>query len=152
MFIRSIAAVAASFMILLPEIVAAESTRMFFHDAPVNLRGFENTTRPILFTDSDEFRNQSEVTTAKVIILNTTTSARRVECQLHDLGVSRDFADVTLSPGQFGTVTMMVAADTKPSNDIRLYCYTVGADSGASAQFAKMTIRFGAPDVDVVGE
>ena len=133
---------------VLPNVASAESTKMLWHDGVVQL-GPQSQATPILIDSSSS--STTQVTYAKVIVNNANSTSTRVECELMNFNRSADLADVTLAPGAFATLSMSVATPSG-ANSLRLCCWVVNAVSGATAQWAKMTIRYGAPTVSAVSQ
>lgn len=77
---------------------------------------------------------------AKVVVGNTSTTVRMVECLLELVNTSVDVAQVTLAPGANATVALQVAGDPVAAEAMHVRCRVISqATNGVSVAWAKLT-------------
>lgn len=130
---------AFALVLLFSSTLLAQSTvgnaEMRFRDG---LKTIVTAWTPVL---SGPSTHQPAITHAKVILSNSSTSSRSVDCRLQYPNLSVDISSVTLQPNSFATLSLQVAKGaTATSVQASLSCLvTTGNSAGVNAQFAKIT-------------
>lgn len=135
MLVRAMfAAVALGACLLSNTVVEAQATVLDWNDGPVTLTSSFQTMTGISTSAAPR------AIYGKVIVTNTSTGTRDVECKLEMPSVSVDFAQVRLAAGASATVALQIAVDPVNTSTAGLTCrVSSSSTSGVQATWAKTT-------------
>ena len=132
----SILVLAAAGLLVSAEQASAQTSRLDWHDTTVTL-----TASATFLVIGVGVANAVQLSSAKVVIANTSTASRVVECWLNVPNVTQDFALVTLPAGTQTTISLMVAGPQPATAvDTALSCrVTSSGTTGVTAAWVKLT-------------